>query len=625
MPKAIPASTRDQLYAAVALLVASVILYFGRTLLIPMLLAIFLSFILTPFVQGLQRRGIHRILAVGVVMTLALLTIGAVILTVTAQVNALIQELPGKKGHIIEKIRFVTGSGPSMLGTLSSLLEDINQNVQKPADPAGPQDPKTAIPVTVQPNPPSWLNLPALANSAQYILGFAALIIGLCGSILLRREDLRNRLTSLIGLAHITSTTRAMEEVTQRITRYLLVQVMLNGLFGLLFGVGLQLIGVEYAFLWGLLAAVLRFIPGLGTWMAAVIPVVISLATPGWWQPVLVLMLVALMGVLFNYVIEPIVFSRRTGLSIVSLVIMAAFWTWLWGLPGLVLATPISVCLLVLGSHIPMFHFLYVFLAETPVLDAELSFYQRLLVDDEDEVTFLLETYLKEHSLLDLGEKVLIPTLVHAQLDVSHQLLTDEELKRMIEMIHQLLDEMETENLQNSSSEVASGSKALLLGCASHDQREGLALSLMNYLLPKEVGAMEILGDRVTVGEIIQKVGHIKPSIVCIVSLAPKGQAQPRMRCKRLRTAFPDLPIIMALWGNHPDEERESSAFQDAGATKVTWTMTETLETVTPLLRVATHMQPQETLESSNGPTEDTIARNQTASSLVKATTKKNE
>src|SRR4029077_556564 len=161
---------------------------------------------------------------------------------------------------------------------------------------------------------------------------FITLTIGLCGSMLIRREDLRNRLISLIGQGNVTSTTRAMEEVNKRISRYLVGQVVLNGAFGLVFGLGLLIFGVEYSLLWGLLAAVLRFIPGLGTWMAAVIPVIISLVTPGWWQPISVLILTAVLGILFNYLIEPIIFSRRTGLSIVSLVIMAAFWTWLWGL-----------------------------------------------------------------------------------------------------------------------------------------------------------------------------------------------------------------------------------------------------------------------------------------------------
>jgi uncharacterized membrane protein len=408
--------------------------------------------------------------------------------------------------------------------------------------------------------------------------------------MLISREDLRNRLISLIGHGHVTSTTRAMEEVTQRISRYLLGQVVLNGAFGLLFGLGLMIIGVDYALLWGLLAAVLRFIPGLGTWMASVIPVVISLATPGWWQPVSVLILTAVLGIVFNWVIEPIVFSKRTGLSIVSLVIMAAFWTWLWGLPGLVLATPISVCLLVLGSHIPMFHFLYVLLAEESVLETEMSFYQRLLADDEDEAASLLETYLIDHTREEMCEGVILPALVRAQSDVANQLLSAEELSRLVEITEHLVEQVMISTASKELPEEHSpASETILLGCASHDQREVLALTMFGYLLPAEAGKLEVISDRATVSEIVQRVRDLKPTVVSIVSMPPRGMAQTRMRCKRLRTAFPDLPIILAVWGIDTEQEKDPTIFQDVDATQVTWSMKETMDVVVPLLRVATH------------------------------------
>lgn len=606
MIKIIPASAKEQLFAATSLLVISAILYFGRTLLIPMLLAILLSFVLTPFVVGLQRRGVHRILSVCIVMMVALVGMGTLLLAVYSQVSALVLELPSKKVHIVEKIRFFTGTGPSALGTLANLLEDINQNVQDTGaaskdtkDSTRTQDQKQEtekketkppVPVTVQPTISSRLDLGTVAVSVQHILGFVTLTIGLCASMLIRREDLRNRLISLMGQGNVTSTTRAMEEVNKRISRYLLGQVILNGTFGLLFGIGLLSLQVKYALLWGLLAAVLRFVPGLGTWMAAVIPVVISLATDGWWQPISVLILTAVLGIVFNYIIEPIIVSKRTGLSIVSLVIMAAFWTWLWGLPGLILATPVSVCLLVVGSHIPVFHFLYVMLAEETVLDIELSFYQRLLADDEDEAASLLESYLRENTREELCSKVILPAMVHAQSDVTHQLLSVDEMARMIRMTERLAEQvMPLEESKAGHEEHSPASKTILLGCASHDQREELALNLFGYLLPAEAGKLEVVGDRVTVGEIVQEVRELKPTVVCIVSLMPRGMAQPRLRCKRLRSAFPDLPIILAIWGVAPEQEKDTKLIEDIDVTKVTWSMSETMDAVVPLLRVATH------------------------------------
>jgi len=198
---------------------------------------------------------VHRILSVGIVMTVALVGIGCLLLTVYSQVSALVMELPSQKVHIVEKIRLFTGSGPSALGTLTNLLEDINQNVQdtgaqvkdakdskiNPEEKLQPdkKETKTPVPVTVQPTITSKLDLGTVAVSVQNILGFVTLTIGLCGSMLIRREDLRNRLISLMGQGNVTSTTRAMEEVNKRISRYLLGQVVLNGAFGLLFGIGL--------------------------------------------------------------------------------------------------------------------------------------------------------------------------------------------------------------------------------------------------------------------------------------------------------------------------------------------------------------------------------------------------
>jgi len=610
MNKIIPASAKDQLFAATSLLVISAILFFGRTLLIPMLLAVLLSFVLTPFVMWLQKKGIHRILSVCIVMLVALVAIGALLLAVYSQVSALILQLPEKKAPIVEKIRFFTGHGPSAFGTLTNFLEDINKNVQdtgtdktdskdaKPETPPTKDNPlddkkpdlKNPVPVTVQPTVSSKLDLASVFLSTQYILGFVTLTIGLCSTILIRREDFRNRLISLIGQGNITSSTRAMEEVNKRISSYLLGQVILNSAFGLLFGIGLLVLNVEFALLWGLLAAVLRFIPGLGTWMAAVIPVVLSLAEPGWWQPLSVLALTAILGVLFNYVIEPIIISKRTGLSIVSLVIMAAFWTWLWGLPGLVLATPVSVCLLVLGSHIPMFHFLYVMLAEGSVLDAPLSFYQRLLANDDDEAASLLENYLLEHTREELCSQVILPALVHAQSDVINNLLTTEEQTRMVELIERLIEQvMPDDETKPAHEEHSPASKVILLGCASHDEREELALSLFGQLMPAEAGKLEIIGDRVTVGEILHQVRKLKPTVICIVSLLPRGLVQPRLRCKRLRAAFPQIPIILAIWGGDENQSKDTSVIDDINVTKITWSMTETMDAVVPLLRVATH------------------------------------
>jgi predicted PurR-regulated permease PerM len=608
----LPASAKDQLFAASALLVTSVILYYGRTLLIPMLLAVLLSFVLTPFVHYLQKRGVHRILSVVMVMTVALTVIGMLLLAVFSQLNTLVQELPAKKNHIITKISDLSGDGPSMLGTLTRFLEDINRDVQEKSEPREPgatgssnqlppekpgagQDQKP-VPVIIERSPSTWLNLPTVATSIQHALGFTLLTISLCASMLIKREDLRNRLITLIGQGHVTSTTKAMEEATRRMSSYLLSQLVLNSAFGILFGLGLWIIGVDYAFIWGLLATILRFIPGLGTWMAAVIPLIASLAVEGWWTPILVICWTVLLGIAFNYIVEPVIVSRRTGLSMVSLVVVAAFWTWLWGLPGLVLATPISVCLLVLGSHIPAFHFLYVLLAEDTVLDTDLSFYQRLLADDVDEATYVLETYLESHNEQEMAEEIIIPALALAQADVQNELITQDDLTRILTHMEKAIEHvMSLGTDELAKADDPGDGRALLLSCATHDQRETLALHVMKAMLPTTAGRMEVIGDRATVSEIIQHIQEKQPTMVCLVTIPPRGYNQPRMRCKRLRALFPDLPIVVAMWGMPADMDKNEHLLYGAGATHVTWSFKETLDIVFPKLRLASHQRENET------------------------------
>lgn len=586
-----PASAKDQLLAATALIVTTIILYYGRTLLIPMLLAVLLSFVLTPFVMQLQKKGVNRYAAVVLVMGVALAVIAGLLMAVVSQVSDLVTTLPDKQQNIVAKVKEVTGEGPGLLGRLSGFLAELNKNVQEKA----PTEDRTAVPVTIQRDPASWLSLPTIATSAQHALGFTLLTISLCASMLAKREDLRNRLITLIGQGHVTSTTKAMEEATRKMSSYLLGQLMLNGVFGILLGLGLWIIGDDYAYLWGLLATVLRFIPGLGTWMAALPPLLVSLAEPGWWRPLEVIGLVAVLGVAFNYIVEPIIVSRRTGLSMVSLVIMAAFWTWLWGLPGLVLATPISVCLLVLGSHIPAFHFLYVMLAEDSVLGPDVSFYQRLLADDQDEAASVLETYLQEHTEQELAEHILIPALSLAQADVQNQLLSHDDLVRILDLAEQAVEHVMTlgpDEIENADD--PDDRRALLLGWASHDQRETLALSVMKALLPPTAARMEVIGDRATVSEVLQKIRQLQPAMVCLVSIPPRGYNQPRMRCKRIRALFPDLPVVIAVWGAPPELEKNEHLLYEAGATHVTWSLTETLDTIVPKLRLTMHQNEEE-------------------------------
>ena len=236
--------------------------------------------------------------------------------------------------------------------------------------------------------------------------------------MLLKYEDLRNRLIGLVGSGQLTVTTRALDDAGQRISRYLLMQFIINGSYGLAAGLGLFFLGVPYAVLWGFLAAVFRYIPYVGPWIAAFFPIIISLvAFPGWGQLALVIGLFVLLELWSNLLMEPWLYGHSIGVSEVGLLVVTGFWTWLWGPIGLVLATPLTVCLVVLGRHVPQLHFFDLLFGKAPALAPPVIYYQRLLARDQEEATEVVEDYVKAHSLEKVYDEVLIPALLLAWQD----------------------------------------------------------------------------------------------------------------------------------------------------------------------------------------------------------------
>ena len=225
-------------------------------------------------------------------------------------------------------------------------------------------------------------------------MAIAVVVTVLAIFMLLERRELRDRVILLIGYRRMTATTRALDEAGARISRYLLMQSIISGSFGVAVGLGLFLIGVPYAVIWGCLAAALRFIPYVGVFSAALLPFALSLAVfPGWLQPALVVGLFLVLDVVANMVIEPWLYGHSAGVSQVALLVAVLFWTWLWGPVGLLLATPLTVCLIVLSKHLPALGFIVVLMGDRPVIEAKARYYQRLLARDQDEAADIVEAY----------------------------------------------------------------------------------------------------------------------------------------------------------------------------------------------------------------------------------------
>ena len=458
------ARTTEELMAllsAVATAILAVIivsmLYFGRDIFVPVALAILLSFVLAPLVGLLQRIYVPRGLAVVSVVLLAFSLIFALGSLLATQLTQLAGDLPRYQSTISEKIQAFrdTKAGRGTLERASDMLKDLSKELDKPKDAAsarasgsavGPNapGPLTPVPVEVrQPDPGALESLRTLISPLVHPLATTGIIIIFVIFILLQREDLRNRLIRLAGSSDLQRTTAALDDAASRLSRLFLTQLILNGAFGVVIGIGLWLIGTPSAILWGILAAALRFVPYIGAVIAAAFPLALAVAVdPGWSMLLWTLALFLVVEPVLGHVIEPMVYGHSTGLSPVAVVASATFWTALWGPIGLVLATPLTVCLVVLGRHVERLEFLDVMFGDRPALSPPEIFYQRMLAGDPTEAAEKAEEFLKERSLASYYDEVALKGLQLAQADAERGALDQERLTKIRDAVSEFAGDL---------------------------------------------------------------------------------------------------------------------------------------------------------------------------------------
>src|SRR6476469_6516045 len=455
------------LLSAVATAILAVIiiamLYFGREIFVPIALAILLSFVLAPLVVILQRMRVPRGLAVVGVVILAFALIFAMGSLLATQLTQLAGELPRYQSTISEKIQSFrdTKAGRGTLERASDMLKDLSKELDKPKDAPSARAsgsvagfktpaPLTPAPVEVrQPDPGALESLQSLISPLLHPLATTGIIVIFVIFILLQREDLRNRLIRLAGSSDLQRTTAALDDAASRLSRLFLTQLILNGAFGVVIGIGLALIGVPSAILWGILAAALRFVPYIGAAIAALFPLALAAAVdPGWSMLLWTLALFIVVEPVVGHVVEPMVYGHSTGLSPVAVVASATFWTALWGPVGLVLATPLTVCLVVLGRYLEKFKFLEVMLSDRPPLSPPELFYQRMLAGDPDEAVEKAEEFLKERSLLAYYDEVALPGLKLAQNDLLRGALNREQTEKIGSALRELIDDLSDEEVE---------------------------------------------------------------------------------------------------------------------------------------------------------------------------------
>jgi predicted PurR-regulated permease PerM len=537
-------------------------LYLGRGFLVPVAVAGLLTFLLNPIVRVFERR-LPRAVAVILVAILTFSALGVLTWALALQAASLGEDIPTYRDNLKRKIADVRGvSRGGVIEKVQSATKEVVEELQKEDKPIKPAE--KPVPVVVKPQAAAFWQLPVVLEA----LGNIGLVLVLVIFMLLERLQLRDRLIRVIGLGRVATTTKAMDEAAQRITRYLTMQTLINGTFGLGVTLGAVLIGLPYAFPWGSLAAVLRFIPYVGPWVATLIVTVAGLAVfDGWIQPVLIVGLFIALELFANLVLETYLYSQSVGVSQVALLLAVAFWTWIWGGIGLALATPLTVCIVVLAKYVPDLEIVSVLMSDEPVMGPARSFYQRLLARDESAAASLVEGYVKSHPGPDIHDEVFVPALNHAQRDHERAWITDADARFVKRTIRHLVEELE---LPQPTAEPALRPAAYVLGLPAQDEADEVALLMLKQRLDPSRLTAEVASPDIPVSEAIAFVEAREPAAVLIGALAGAGQAlHLRSLCKRLRARFPDLPIVVGWWGVDGGDVAARDGMVAAGANRV--------------------------------------------------------
>ncbi|PIK71148.1 hypothetical protein CS379_20885 [Methylobacterium frigidaeris] len=623
---------------AAPLVIAAVIvaaLYFGREILIPIAIAVLLSFVIGPLVALLRKARLGRIPSVGVAVLLLLAVVAGLGGLIGMQVADLSTGLPRYQRTIAQKAENLK-AGP--LGDLAGYLRSINHQIQqagapeqkpeekpapgKPAPPPTVQNPDKPVLVEMRDREPSPVELaekvlaPVVSPLATLGIVFVVLIF-----ILVQREDLRDRMIRLVGSSDLHRTTVAMDDAARRLSRFFLVQLALNAGFGLVIGIGLWLIGVPNPILWGIFTALMRFVPYIGAFLSALLPLMLAAAVdPGWNMVLATAALFIVLEPLVGQFIEPLVYGHSTGLSPFAVLVSALFWTWLWGPVGLLLSTPLTVCLVVLGRHVDKLEFLDVLFGDRPALTPVENFYQRMLADDPDEAQELAEAILAQCSLSSYYDEVALKGLQLAATDARRGVLTESQLERIRVGIAQLIedladrDDVAPETKPTLAGRLLSGRQDEEAPCEAApavpdapapDQlpedwrREGAVLCVAGRGPLDEAASMMLaqllekhgFGTRVVPFEAVSRaeIGSLDAAgarMICISYLEISGTpAHLRYLVQRVRRRAPEAQVLVGLWPMDDAVLSDPGARESLGADHYAVSLREGVEACLEALR----------------------------------------
>lgn len=598
------------------------ILYFAKGVLVPLTLALLLSFLLVPMCDWLERRKLGRIPSVLITVIVAFSSLGAGAWTAALQMMDLAPKIPEYQSNVRTRLHSVNDYLSTALGRVRGIPEGVGEVLPPPAllDDSRNGEERPSL-VRVVPAPQSPLEvIGGMFGSMLVVMGSTGIVIVLVVFFLIRREDLRDRFIRLVGRGDVTVTTQALEDATTRVSRYLLMQLFINITFGVPVAIGLYLIGVPNAILWGILATLLRFIPYIGPLAAAAAPIGLSMAiSTDWVAPIVTIGLFVVLELLVNNVMEPWLYGKNTGISAVALLVAAVFWTWLWGAVGLLLATPLTVCLLVLGKHVAQLSFLDTLLGNEPVFELKKRIYQRLLAGDQEEATELLLEELEKRPLVEVYDTVLVPALAMAETHwhrgefdenrrkfILHSLRASvEELGDRQQFVQAKLDAADVMDPDDAATPdpVPDPSKLRVLCLPAHDEADEIAGQMLAQLMEMRGYSTHVATVAALVSERVALVEERSPDVVCISATPPAAAMHARYLCRRLRGRFPAAHLIVGLWDTQGDLAKAKERIDCEPATRVVATLAGASEQITQLIqlgraRVRPSAQPIESIEA---------------------------
>ena len=565
-------------------------LYFGRDIFVPLALAILLAFALAPAVQRLRRLSVPNLPAVLIVVAVAFLTILTFGWVLTQQATELAQQLPAYRTNIETKIDSILKSPPGgrLFGRAAEMMRDLGRKIEgedeqsapAPGTSTAPSEEDAPLVVEMrEPAPTSFQIIRTIVGPLIGPLATAGIVIVFVIFMLLEREDLRDRFIRLAGWRDLPRVSQAINDAGRRVGRYLLMQLVVNTTYAIPIAIGLWLIGLPNPILWGMLCGLLRFVPYIGPIVAAFFPLVVAIGVDAGWTTFL------LAGAWF-IVVEPLLYGASTGLSPIAIIGAAVFWTWLWGPIGLLLSTPLTVCLVVLGRHVPQLAFLDVLLGSEPVLEPSELLYQRLLVGDPIEATERAEEYLTSNSPFRYYREVAIPALALAEEDRATGRLSDEQLIRVGDSALTLVDNLreweeperpqaakeEDEEDVTAAAELPAVGNIHVLCIGARGELDDAAAAILADLLVRGGADTRLLRHDSLRDAVLGEADLGSPEVVTLSYMNSDSLAHARLLVRRLRRRLPDIRVVLCFWTFSPAEmeRRDPGTATHADAVAIT-------------------------------------------------------